>query len=202
MPPTRTLVFDLTELGRRTYAWRSGIRKIVLAGFYVFIVVAAILLLVTISRGTFLANLRYTFGLGYVGFAVGIFITAWGAWLLGPGANELRLVPGGFALRYPSGRVDVGRWDDPRVRLTLWDFSAGAAYLPVDAWYEATIPNRPHTQLTRAAFDAVLASAREVGIEPEVRRVNPLIRGAEGAKLTLRFHKDPQDRPRATVVRD
>ena len=177
---------DLDDLGRRAYALRTGFRRIAFGSIPVFLLVALAGLAVNLYRHTLVANLVVTYGAAYIGLGFGVVISIWAYRMFSPGAIRLDVSPGGLDFHYANGRTDAIRWNDPRAKLTLWDWSAGAAYLPAYVFYEAAIPHRPRTALTKAAFDQIITTAESYGVVPAVRRASALWYGSPGRSLI--FH--------------
>ena len=183
-PPSSS--FDLSGLAALAYSWRRGFRRIVAAAFMLFTGLAIAIAIVNLARGTFAANLIATYGEAYLGLGVGIFLCGWGTRLFGPGATALDVTPKGLIFRYASGREDRLDWQCPHFRLDLWDWTRSASILPPSALYEASIWNRPRTQLTAPAYETIIGAARSHGITVSTRAASGIRYGSPGQVLMLR----------------
>ncbi len=106
---------------------------------------------------------------------------------LAPGGSALRVGNDGVLVLYPNGRQRIIRWDEPRLRLRLLDFSSHEAEaVDYGSPYFLERHRGQWTALSREAFESILSAAvaqkLEVtsfvgfggyGVPPLVRCIHP-----------------------------
>jgi hypothetical protein len=177
---------DLSVLAATAYTWRKTVRWTVLVLAILFSTLIISILVFNLARGTFGVNLDATYGAAYIGLIAGTIMCGWAFWLFGPGATQVSITANGLTFRYASGREDRLDWSDPRFKLDLWDWTRGAGFLPPDALYEASMSNRPRTQLTPTAFQTILQSANNQGLKVISKTAGAARYGSPGQVLLLR----------------
>lgn len=185
MSPDGTL-YDLTGLSATAYSWRRGFRIILAVGTVAFVALLLLILVVNLYRGTIVQNLSVTYGAAYIALGAGVVIGGRGIWVLGPGATALTIAPDAITFHYRSGRKDRLGWSSPRFRLNLWDWSSSASFLPPAALYEASIRNRPRTQLTGIVFQAIVEAARSHGLTVSSKGASAARYGSSGQVVLIR----------------
>jgi hypothetical protein len=177
-----------------------GARAIVAVGLGGFIAASLFAVSAFLIRGNFLEILTTFWGVAYyIATALFLFIAAWAVWLFGRGAAVLTITTDDLTFQYPGGREDRLVFHDPRFRLTLWDWSPGASILPADALYEASIFNRPRTQLSLEGFEAILNAARERNLSVTERPARASLYGSPGKIFILRAARRWTELPRGAA---
>jgi len=176
--------FDLEAVSSKDY--RAGTRNFRYLLGAMMGIILAIAGAVAVTTPTLWSNPASWAELVFIAVAFcgfGIF----GIFGFGPGASQLELFQGGLRLVYRDGRSKLYRWDDPRKNLTLWrspETLPNGKPWPISRWDFRTL--RPlDNPLTPDAFDAILESAREAGLEI---RVAPRYRGKNFNRDEVTIH--------------
>jgi hypothetical protein len=180
------MTFDLAQLSEKRYSLMRGFRTIETVALVGFAVLFTLIAIVNLDRGTFYGNLEVTYGAAYIGLGVVIIVAGWSVWMAGRGAESVRVGSTGVLFQYRSVRKDRLAWTDPRFRLTLRDWTASASILPPASLYDATIPNRPMTQLSPEAFQTIIETARQHNLSITTRPARPWVYGSSGTMVAIR----------------
>lgn len=159
-------VFDVSEVSTSDY--RKGNRTFHLVGLAASIILGvggiAAIAAVAIRGGLVDAPVS---SLVVLGFAWGIVVVAAVVTLMfSPGATKVQVMSTGIQLTYQRGRTKEFLWNDPGVRLTLYEFPeilpSGRPF-PFSRFWLATWHPQSNP-LTPEAFNAILASADSAGL--------------------------------------
>ena len=173
-------VFDLASISVRDY--RAGSRNVRILFTVLLAALLATAVAVIASTPGFFSNL-YSVSMtsfilvGFGGLSILAILT------FSPGAIRLEVASSGTRLTYANGRTKEYRWDSRGTRMTLW---LNPASLPGGRPYPFAIHEIRtvcpwDNSLTPEAFDAVLSSARNAGLEIQSspqsgRRSRPILR--------------------------
>jgi hypothetical protein len=160
--PVARVEYDLSAVSARSAPWVRRRRNVGVVGLVVMVGFLALVLL-----GGWNASLHHKFdGVILIDFIIGIVggssiiaMLAVGVRRLRTGAMRLRLSSDSFALSYPDGKVAVGTWSDPRLRLRLIDLSQVDPSRLLSGVTHLISYGGVRSSLTPEAFRAVLGQA-------------------------------------------
>lgn len=139
------------------------VRVMLVAGIALSLALIVGILLFNIGRRTVAENIAQTYGAAYVGLGVMVIILVWTLWLTRRGSIKLEIDSTQICLTWPSGRVEILSWQDPMIRLDLYDYS-GDPLVANSSYRELRMTNRPKTVIPPAAFESLIRHARENGL--------------------------------------
>ncbi len=163
---------DRTSKGHRAYIRAGG------AVLCAFLAIWILTKLITAPRSgeheiLFIEGLTAVLLLGFIGYMLVVSLP-----VFLPGAQSLTIDDDGVQLVYSRNRREVLRFDDSALRVTLWDFSSQPDWVHANYTYSVQRTRRlpilgPYYRrslLSREAFDAVLAAARNRGLIVQSRQ--------------------------------
>jgi hypothetical protein len=101
----------------------------------------------------------------YVGLGFALALSVWAVWMGRLGPVSLVILDRGIQFQMNSGRLDLLRWADISKGVALVDYSASPYLAKVSrTLWQLRRWNRPPTELTKEAFDAIIASAGARGL--------------------------------------
>ena len=160
--------FDLSAFSLAASQRVRPVRLMLAVGLALCSIIAVGIAVFNLVRGTLFQNLAATFGAAYIGLAVILVVFAWVLYLTGRGAIRLEVDSKQIRLRWPSGKIEFWRWDDPRIRVDLYYYSSDP--LVANPQYrDLRLPNRPKTVISPVAFETVIRLAKENGLRLTTR---------------------------------
>jgi hypothetical protein len=114
----------------------------------------------------------FTFFLLVMGIVLGSLL--WNFWRMGPGAERVSLTPDGLILTGPDTVVNRLQWANPKLSFDLRDWSDQPTVVKMGLPFYLEVNHGRTHALSKAAFEAILAMARDRGLMISSRRVSPL----------------------------
>jgi hypothetical protein len=154
--------FDLSEQSRLSYENFRMVSWIFVGGAVLFLFVLVVSISYNLSKGTLLENVRATYGVTYVGLPAIAALSLFGAWKAGsPGAVKVTVQDDALTFFWRSDKADPMPWDDSSFALTLIDATSSGVGKFTPLLWEARRWNRPKTELTKDAFEAIVDAAQK-----------------------------------------
>lgn len=160
--------FDLSEVARKVN--NSTLRKVYLVGG-IFLLLADIGATAKEASDITSPGFMGSAGQNILLFAIwqnlfigglGIFLLWSYLVLLAPSASELQIGPDWIRIHFPSGRICQQSWKDRKVHIRILDRSQDPNWY----WqYKLMVFPYPPSVLTKGAYDALMATARNSGLK-------------------------------------
>lgn len=158
-------VFDLREFALDHYHRLAGMRWFMAALGLLWCVFLVWFVTIQSSLPRLDPIQSVVFPVIYAGLGFALALSVWAVWMARLGPTALTIEDGGLVFHRISERTELLPWNKMSKGVALVDYTASPSLAKVSGrLWQLRRWNRPPTDLTREAFDAILAAASSRGL--------------------------------------